>query len=105
MFDFTTVETKPVPFTLPSLYAWLREQPPEWTYTWGNGCVCQFAQYAGSIGSNYSEVVDRLGRAAGVMSEISPDKGNIEHTHIGVNSPHTMGAAADRCRKAMEARG
>ena len=104
MFDFTTpaVETKPDVFTLEALYPWLQSFPPEREYCWFDGGLCLFGQYAEHIGSTYIEVCDKIGEAAGAEGEWNTERYNIETTRIAFSLPHTFGAAAIRCRAAIE---
>lgn len=98
MFDFTPntppAETKPDSFTLESLYAWLRAQPPEREYDYWNVHNCLICQYgAAHFGTDiYHEVANMMDHS----SQYS------EFVEIAAASPHTFGAAANRCRAAME---
>jgi len=97
MFDFTS--TQPDVLSLEGLLAWLETQLPDKEYCWADSGVCLLARYAASIGSDYSEICDRLGRSVGEFSE--DGSGNFELTYIPADFPHTMGAAAARCRAAI----
>ncbi len=100
MFDFTPApaETKPDVFTLPSLYAWLRMQPPkrEYTYICRRGCLLY--QYFKAAGLDVREVGYNYWTDHDGKDHRFPD---ALHDVANASVP-TMGAAAIRCRAAME---
>lgn len=84
--------SKPDPFTLPHIIAWLETMPADGTYVWSNcNGKCLFHLYGEENGlvsnanaSAYLQTTDRIG--------------DILHAGIAVMLPHTFGAALIRAR-------
>ncbi len=93
MFDFTTspVETKPDVFTLEALYPWLRSFPPKWEYPYSSAHSCACGLYLKAAGEEI------CGKARNEF-----EFGSESRRKVFADKPHTFGAAADRCRAAME---
>jgi hypothetical protein len=87
-------ETRPDPFTLEALIAWLEKQPPETDYNWmsGNDCLlCRYLKANDIHFINYKR-----------MQDMESDSG--WRVASAVNGPTTYGAALSRARVLLAAR-
>jgi len=89
--------TKPDPFKLDTLIAWLEKQPADKTYTYSEPCGCLLADYFTQSG--FSEVaVDPFAfEHSGGRTEIPAD-----FDVVSCEGARTYGAALDRARALVQ---
>lgn len=93
-------ETKPDPFSLDALIAWLRTKNSAETYCYSTPETCLIGQYVQESAGFYSSGKYRIGgdeHPTSMSYDISPEVWESRPLrHIAIEEPHTFGAALDR---------
>ena len=91
-------ETKPAPFSIEALAAWLETQCPEETYFYHDPRVCLWGAYTRSQGGVMAGGYYVIGKA--FLSTTLPERANV----IAAGGDWTYGAALARARRILAGR-
>ena len=91
-------ETKPAPFSIEALAAWLETQCPEETYFYHDPRVCLWGAYTRSQGGVMAGGYYVIGKA--LLNTTLPERANV----IAMRGAWTYGAALARARRILAGR-
>lgn len=91
-------ETKPAPFSIEALAAWLETQCPEETYFYHDPRVCLWGAYTRSQGGVMAGGYYVIGKA--LLNTSLPERANV----IAMRGAWTYGAALARARRILAGR-
>ena len=92
-------ETKPAPFSIEALAAWLETQCPEETYFYHDPRVCLWGAYTRSQGGVMAGGYYVIGKAL-LNTSLLPERANV----IAAGGDWTYGAALARARRILAGR-